>query len=336
MTQKQPTHEAALALLKSAAGDWISGPALAERLEVSRTAVWKAVRKLEGLGYRVESDAARGYRLEESPDRLLSEEILPLLHTRRLGRTWRYFPEIGSTNDRAMELAAAGAEHGTVVAADEQTAGRGRLDRRWLSPAGGGIYFSVLLRVALPVELAPQTTLVAGLALVRALADYPGVAATLKWPNDVLVRGNKVAGILTEMQSDLDRARFVVIGTGINVRQDFSEGGAGLHFPAGSLSQYADSRVDRRTLTARYLERFEEEFERFQKDGLGPAIPELEQVSAVVGRTVRVLAGGMELSGRVTAITREGALEVETSPGERRTIWSGEITRLRAGPETAS
>ncbi len=205
-----------LQVLRGAA-DAISGERLAAQLGLSRAAVWKRVHRLQARGYVIEGSPRRGYRLLAVPDRLLAEEVLQGLKTRRFTGPVHHFETLDSTNDLAKQLAAQGAPEGAVVVAEAQTGGRGRLGREWNSPPGVGLYVSLVLRPMLPPMELPQITLTTAVAVVRAVRRVAGVAPGIKWPNDLLLDGKKLGGILTEMETESDRIRHVVVGLGLNV-----------------------------------------------------------------------------------------------------------------------
>ena len=195
----------------------VSGAALSSALGVSRAAVWKHVEALRADGYRIEARRARGYTLTGNPDRLLPAEITQHLTTTRFGRRLETFETIDSTNIRAGQLAREGAPEGTLVVAERQTHGRGRLGRSWVSPARVNLYASFVLRPQLAPADAPQLALAAAVAVARALAPLAPGRVAIKWPNDCLLDGRKVAGILTEMDAEVDRVRAVVLGIGVNL-----------------------------------------------------------------------------------------------------------------------
>ena len=219
---------AVLQVLRGAA-DPISGEYLAAQLGLSRAAVWKRVHRLKAQGYVIEGSPRRGYRLLAVPDKLLPEEVLQGLKTRRFTGPVHHFETLDSTNDLAKELAARGAPEGTVVVAETQTGGRGRLGREWNSPPGVGLYVSLVLRPMLPPMELPQITLTTAVAVVRAVRRVAGVAPGIKWPNDLLFNGKKLGGILTEMETESDRIRHVVVGLGLNVNNPGFPPGAGRH-----------------------------------------------------------------------------------------------------------
>lgn len=308
----------------------LSGSRLAHELGLSRTAVWKHVQALKKQGYPIASDGRNGYRLLHPPDLLLPGEILPALTTSWLGRSYHHRVSVGSTNEYALSLAAQGAAHGTVVVAEEQTAGRGRLARPWLSPAGCGIYLSMVLTEPLPSRDAAKVTLIAALTLVQSLHRDYGLPAAIKWPNDVLVQGKKVAGILTEMQADPDVVRFLVVGVGINVNQREEDMRGPFRYPASSLALETGHAVRRSPLLAAYLNGFERDYERFRASGFATFLPDLEAVSAVLGKHVTVHCGNEQATGRALGLTAEGALRLEASEGKERELWVGEIHSVTA------
>jgi BirA family biotin operon repressor/biotin-[acetyl-CoA-carboxylase] ligase len=214
--EKPSTADRILEILRRSDGP-VPGPQIARKVNISRAAVWKHVHRLIDRGYGIASAKPGGYQLQETPDRLLAAEIYPLLTTRRIGRVIHHFETIDSTNRRAMELARSGAAEGEVVLAEAQTKGRGRLGRSFFSPPNVSLYASLILRPRIPPALAPQITLVAGLAVAMAVERHGAVRPGLKWPNDVLLGSLKVAGILTEMESEADRVLHVICGPGVNL-----------------------------------------------------------------------------------------------------------------------
>ncbi|WP_448383897.1 biotin--[acetyl-CoA-carboxylase] ligase [Desulfosoma sp.] len=338
MTERTETLLSVLAELKRRRGEAVSGNELAASLGISRTAVWKHIHTLRSRGYLIESLPKKGYRLTALSRTLRPEEVLPLLQTRFLGRSYDYHESIGSTNDRAMDLARHGAPHGTTVVAEEQTAGRGRLRRPWHSPKGMGLYFSMILRPDMPPRHGPESTLVTALALARCLRAQWALDARIKWPNDVLISGKKVAGILTEMQSDPDRIQFLVVGVGVNVLHREEDLPAEALYPATSVAlewervrKEADAPWDisRAHVLAAFLNTMEELYERYVEKGLASLRDDLKNLSAVLGRWVCIQAAERTLEGTARDLTDRGGLVVETPDGRRETVWVGDILHLR-------
>lgn len=201
--------------------DYVSGQQLCDQFGVSRTAVWKAISQLREEGYDIEAVKNRGYKLGsgETPDLLTASEIVSRLHTEQMGKNCIFLESVDSTNNYAKRIAEQGAETGTLVVAEEQTGGKGRRGRSWETPKGANIAMTILLKPQIRPEHASRLTLLMAMAVVRGIQSVTGLEAGIKWPNDVVVDGHKVCGILTEMSTEVDYINYVVIGTGINVNQ---------------------------------------------------------------------------------------------------------------------
>src|SRR5690242_3269559 len=206
-----------LAALRAAGTDGVAGTELSQKLGISRAAIWARIEELRKLGYEIEASPHLGYRLLSVPDVLHADYLLSHLKTRVIGRDIRVFQETTSTNDVVEKLARDGVKEGVVVFAESQTRGRGRLGRKWVSPAGKGLWFSILLRPDLRPQEATQITIAAATALWRAIHQVTTLRAEIKWPNDILLRGKKVAGILTEMSAEVDRVKHLILGVGVDV-----------------------------------------------------------------------------------------------------------------------
>ena len=324
---RQGNEEMVLAFLAEAGDEFVSGEAISDKLGLSRAAVWKHVNALRGQGYRIDAVPARGYRLVEIPDRLGELELRPLLNTHDVGQVLHWFAEVGSTNDVAKQLADEGAAHGEVVVAETQTAGRGRRGRGWVSPPGRNVYLSVVLRPELPPARAPELTLLASVAVCQAVRQA-GVSAAIKWPNDLLVSGRKLAGVLTEMAAELDQVQWVVLGLGINVNsreEDFPEEVRPL---ATSLALQRGEPVPRALFVAALLTALEEWLDRHAAEGFEPVRAAWRAMSDTLGREVRVRTGEGDLEGVATDVDGSGALLVRD--GERvHRILAGDVEILR-------
>ncbi|AQL44121.1 biotin--[acetyl-CoA-carboxylase] ligase [Halorientalis sp. IM1011] len=293
----------------------VPGPEIADRLDVSRAAVWKHIEALREAGFSIEGGDA-GYELVTVPE-FGGEAVAFGLDA---PFEVEYHDSIPSTNDRARELAAEGREN-VVVLADEQTGGRGRLDREWAAPSGG-IWLSILLRPTVPPADAPAFTLAAAVATTRA-AREAGIDATIKWPNDVLVtdgdgRDRKLTGILTEMEGEADRVSWIVVGIGINANVDAGD----LVEGATSLRE-ENGDVNRRVFTQRVLE----EFHDLGSD-LDSVVPAWRDLADTLGRRVRVDTPGGEVVGEAVDVEFPGALVVETDDGRVR-VSAGDCEHLR-------
>ena len=318
-----------LRILEEDAGRFVSGEEIGRRMGTSRAAVWKQVRTLRRRGFGVEGARGAGYRLLGRPDVIEETDVLSRLKSRSFWKSFTYFPVTDSTNSRAAEGAEKGAPHATIVCADAQTGGRGRFDRRWESPPGVNLYLSLLLRPPVEPRRAPQLTLVAAVALAKAVEEVGKIPARLKWPNDLCVAGKKAAGILAEMSTDADRLRHVVIGIGLNVNSDKS------HFP-GLLSRSATSlrlatgRTFRRAeVLARFLDHFAESYRDFLSGGMAVLLPEWNRRSLLTGKRVMVRLPDGEIWGTAKGVDEEGMLlfRADGAKGEKR-LHSGEIVRF--------
>lgn len=313
-----------LAVLREAAGAEVSSRAICERLGISRAAVWKQIEALRAGGYAIEACSRRGYRLVNAPDTPCSAEVAPHLATGRMGRDCRFVAETGSTNRDVAELAQGGAAEGAVVAAGAQTSGRGRMARAWYSPPDVNLYFSLLLRPAVEPGRAASLPLVMGLAVAEALAALaPEIRPLIKWPNDILINGRKVCGILCEMQAETDCVRHIIPGVGVNVNLTREQLPAELLARATSLRIESGRAFSRAAVLAAILNRFEPLYDRWCAEGFGPLIAAVAARDALLGNVVTLEQGGRRLEGRAAGLLPDGALLLETADG-RVPIYSGE------------
>ncbi len=322
------SEELVLAFLAEAADEVVSGEAISDKLGLTRAAVWKHVEALRGQGYRIDAVASRGYRLVAVPDRLRALELRPLLNTHDVGQVLHCFEEVGSTNDEAKALADGDAGHGEVVVAERQTEGRGRRGRTWISPPRRNVAFSVILRPEeLPPTRAPELTLVAAVAVCDALR-HSGVDAGIKWPNDLLVGGRKIAGILTEMSAEADRVHWVVVGVGVNVNARLEDFPEELQGEATSLLLEREQPAPRALFLAACLTELEGWYDRHAEEGFAPIRQAWRDRSVTLGREVVVRTDGQDVTGLAEDIDESGALLVRTGAGLVR-ITSGDVALLR-------
>lgn len=302
-------------------GDFVSGEQMAELLGVSRAAIWKQVQALAREGYEIESQQNRGYRLVSAPDKLYPAEVRHGLQTRLIGRRIVHFETTGSTNTVAREIAEDGAEEGTVVIAETQTHGKGRRGRQWITPPGGA-WLSVILKPGIDPAHAVSITLLAAVSVTKALREW-GAEAVIKWPNDVLVNGKKICGILTEMSAETDAVSFIVLGIGVNLNNDAP------FETATTLKAELGHRVDRVKFVQGLLESLEEDYLTFNAQGFTPILWSWRRYSDTLGRPVEVTYQGETIRGVAQDIADDGALIVKTKDGTVRKIVSGDCIHLK-------
>ena len=306
--------------------DFVSGEAMSAQLGISRNAVHKHVKSLRRRGYHILGVSRRGYRLEEEPSRLSMGHVTDRTTGSAFGRSYRYYDEIESTNVEAKALANQGAPEGTVVIAEAQTAGRGRLGRRWTSPAGKGLLFSALLRPALPMSEAHLLTLVAACAAAEAIESLAGAPLSIKWPNDLFIGDRKVGGILLEVAGEQDEVDWIVVGIGVNVNTEYSELPVALRRTATSLKMATGEPVDRSELLARVLLTLDSHYARGLADGFESAISGFRSRDYLLNRTVSVQTRDGAVVGQASGIDERGALLVELPQRRMRTFHSGDVT----------
>jgi BirA family biotin operon repressor/biotin-[acetyl-CoA-carboxylase] ligase len=312
-------------ILRERPGGFVSGEVIANRLGISRAAVWKRVRALRGEGYVIEGARGTGYRLTKTPDRLSETDLRDRVRTGGLWVAFSVLGETDSTNSRAMEMAENGAPHGTVVVADSQTGGRGRQGRRWVSPPGKNLYVSLLLRPDIPPAGAAHLSLVAGVALADAL-DGMGVPGSLKWPNDLFLGDRKAAGILAEMASDPDRVRHVVIGVGINVNMGPDDFPPEISGRATSLRIRAGRAVPRAEVLARFLDAFSVRYGEFEAGGFAALRDGWDRRDFLRGRRVLLRRGREDGWGVAEGVDPAGALRFRPDgAASAESVHSGEI-----------
>ena len=313
-----------LELLREAGG-CVSGEKIAARLGVTRAAVWKKIAALREAGYDIASAPRSGYILRAAPDRLIEAEIAKDLGTALVGKKIICYDAVDSTNLVLKQLAHEGAEDGTVVVADSQGTGRGRMERHFFSPPGKGIWVSILLRPTFLPQDAPKCTLMAAVAVARAMERF-GLRAAIKWPNDIIHEGRKLVGILTEMSAEMDRVDYVVIGIGINVniaREDFPEE---LRDTATSLMQMKGTPLPRVAFLQELLRAVDVLYQEVQREGFAPVLAAWRKYAVTLGQTVRVIGpAGEEFEGVAADIDADGALFVDTKMGRRRVL-AGDVS----------
>lgn len=313
-----------LNLLKQANHKFLSGEELADILNVSRTAVWKHIKALRDNGYDIESVPRSGYRLITSPDLLSSEEIKASISTKILGSDIKYFDSIDSTNNQAKKIAN-DASDGTIVISEEQVGGRGRLSRSFFAPKGKGIWFSVILKPKFLPQEAPKCTLMGAVAITKAIEEETNIKVGIKWPNDILYDNKKLVGVLTEMNAEMDRINYIVIGMGINVNISAEEMPDDIKDIAISLSQISGKKVSRLNLLNKILYHLEQLYIISQEKGFAPIFDEWRKYSITLNQSIRVIGTNETLEGVAVDIDEDGALLVNIN-GQIKRVLAGDVS----------
>jgi len=317
--------EKLLTLLRKDSGKMVSGSQLSQILGVSRTAVWKKVNQLRAKGYRIESTPSAGYCYVSAPDALLPEEIRNGLHTQSFGREIYYKERIDSTNRMAGDLAREGAPEGTLVVADAQTGGKGRLGRSWISPARYNLYFSIILRPhILPGDM-PKITLMTAVSISEFLNEQTALPVRIKWPNDLWIGTKKVGGILVEMSSEMDRVSYVVLGIGVNVNMPVKEFPEALRDKATSLSLELGQPLCRVELIQGLLGGLENDYRNFCEEGFKPFQKRWADLSLTIGLPVRVRMPQREITGMALGIGEQGYLRIKMDDGTVEDAVCGDV-----------
>ena len=319
------TTDAKILSALRANSEGVSGAQLAEELAISRAAVWARIEELRQAGYEIEAGPHFGYRLVSSPDALHADDLLARLgKTRVIGRDIRVFEETTSTNDVIEKLARDGVKEGVVVFAESQTKGRGRLGRKWVSPTHQGLWFSVLLRPELSPQETTQLTVASATALRRAVKTVTGLRVDIKWPNDLLIGGKKVVGILTEMSAEVDRVRHVILGIGVDVNQEIFP--PELRKLATSLKLESGGEICRAELATEMLRELDVDYARICGGDFSAVADEWEAACATIGRNVSVQMGSRLIRGSAESLDDDGALLVRTEHGHLERIIGGDVT----------
>lgn len=309
---------------RKADGNFVSGQQISKDLHVSRTAIWKHINVLKERGYIFESSTRKGYRLIYTPNLLTPLEIDSALHTETFGRHVVYLESTQSTNEEAKKIAREGAEEGTIVVAEEQITGHGRLARGFYSPFAKGIWFSLILRPKFfPME-ASKCTLLAAVGVCRGIRRMGLADAGIKWPNDILVHGKKLVGILTLMSASMEKIDYIIMGIGINTgikKNEFPE-----DFREGATSFLNEGiNVSRKDLLAAILGELEKEYSIAQNEGFDKVLDDWRALSVTLGQEVRVIFGDDSYTGKAVDIDRDGCLLVNTGSEVKRVI-AGDVS----------
>ncbi len=316
-----------LRALRSLDEDSVSGAELSQRLGISRAAIWARIEELRSLGYDIQASPHRGYQLLDSPDLLHADDLLSRLDgSQVIGRDIRVFQKTTSTNDIVEKLARDGVAEGVVVFAESQTQGRGRLGRAWVSPPGKGLWFSVLLRPQIAPQAVTRLTIAAAASLARTVQSVTGVVPRIKWPNDLLVNGRKISGILTELSAELDHVKYVILGIGMNINLTEADFPADLKPIATSLRVAAKREINRPEFAAELLRQLDRDYRRLSEGQFQRVAEEWEALSGTLGSEVEVLTGDRVVRGRAESLDHDGALLVRTQHGRIERIIGGDVS----------
>jgi BirA family biotin operon repressor/biotin-[acetyl-CoA-carboxylase] ligase len=302
---------------------FVSGEEISRSLKISRTAVWKYIERLRAEGYLIEAVPHLGYRIISIPDKLLPEEISYQLNTKIIGQRL-FYETLGSTMDTAFELGLKGFPEGTAVFAESQTSGRGRLGRSWFSPKEKGIYLSLLLRPEFLPQGAPKITLMTAVSISEAIKKITGLSVLIKWPNDIVVGGKKLTGILTELNAEADKIKFVNIGIGINVNSSKSF----LPLDATSLKEEIGTEVSRIELAREVLRAIESNYFLLKEKGFKPILEKWKTSSAILGKRIEINSQNRVICGEAQDIDMDGALLVRQDTGFIERVLSGDVVRI--------
>ena len=318
-------RETILSLFSQTPDGFVSGERISTTLGISRSAVWKHIRNLRQAGYLIEAIPSRGYLLRQSPDVLMPESIQAGLECHVVGSVVRCFDEIDSTNVQACRLGDDGGSDGLVVIADRQTSGKGRMGRQWESPGGVNLYASILLRPPiLPFE-APKLTFLSAVAVCHAITRCTGLQPTVKWPNDILLQGAKVAGLLNEMSSETDQVHYVVLGIGVNLNMRQEQFPKDLRYPATSLFMVSGQIVSRLDFTRALLHEIDALYQTYLKQGSKPIMSAWTELCDLTGKAVQVDCNNRQIAGVMVGLAEDGALLVKAATGKIESIYAGDV-----------
>lgn len=321
----ESTRNKLIELLAANQDHYISGQVLSDKLNISRNAIWKHMKELEKDGYVVEGKSKKGYQITGFPDKLSENTIQWGLNTKWAGKTIIHKETTPSTQIVAHQAANDGAEHGTIIIADEQTKGKGRMEREWHSAKNKGIWLSIILRPAILPYLAPQLTLLTATVMADAIYKHTNTQPLIKWPNDILVNNKKAVGILTEMQAEQDQIQYIVIGIGMNVNQQVNELPEDLQTIATSLQIETNKHWSIKPLIQDILQTFEDSYDAFIEKGFSDVKQKWENYGFKIGEYISIKTLREKWGGTFSGIAEDGALIVKISDGKTKKLYSGEI-----------
>ncbi len=304
--------------------EYLSGQDLSDVLKISRVAVWKHIKKIQTLGYKIESKQKLGYRLVDDTEKLLPWEITRDLKTENIGKRVYYFEELDSTQNFAQQIAADKKENGTIVIAEKQTAGRGRLDRKWTSPKGG-IWFSLIIHPKFDVSSSTLIPILSAVALSKSIKKSLGVETEVKWPNDIMLNGKKVAGILVDASVQANNIDYLILGIGINFDIDTKRLEKRLSktpnfYGVNSLRENNNNKTPPKILLKEFLFQFEKNLASLNKGEKAKIVKEWTKNAAGIGRKITINTSNGKISGVSQGIDTDGALKIKTKKKIERVL----------------
>jgi BirA family biotin operon repressor/biotin-[acetyl-CoA-carboxylase] ligase len=309
----------------NAGESFLSGQYLAEIIGCSRTAVWKHIEELRKDGFELEAVRKKGYRIISTPEAVTDDEIRLGLQTKFIGQNIHYQESVPSTQKIAHRLANENAAEGTVVISEEQLSGKGRMGREWHSPKYTGIWMSLILRPNISLANAPQLTLLAAVSVVQAIEEVAGLRPEIKWPNDLLLKGKKLTGILTELHAEADRIHSIIMGIGINVNQQLSDFPPDLHSIATSLAIEKGEKISRSSLIRSIFKRFENLYLLYLEEGFAPIKLLWESYAVSIGKQIKARTLNEVIEGKALGITDDGVLQIQDKNGKIHHVYSADI-----------
>ena len=307
-------------------GEYLSGEDISNKLGFSRAGVWKYISKLREAGYVIDAVPHLGYRLKSAPDKLYGYDISSGIRSGIFCQEPIFHIETtSSTNEKAYELAEKGAPEGAIVIAEGQTGGKGRMGRKWVSPKKGGVYMSVILRPKMDLDEIPSVTLIAGTAIIDAIEKACGIKAGMKWPNDIMIEGKKVCGVLTEIKAQPDMVDFLVLGIGVNVNTPEDK----LPPEATSLKAHTDKDISRVAFVRELLFSLDKTYSLFKNKGFKALRSKCREKSVVLGSRVKIMEHNRSTEGLAEDIDDKGALILKSDSGKTQRIFSGDVTLCR-------
>ena len=319
-------NEKIIQILKDHEGKFVSGEIISQEVGITRAAIWKRISILKDMGYVIDARQNMGYRLMRSPDILTPAEIQYRLGTKIVGKEVKYYPALESTNAEAFRLASSGGEDGLVVITDHQTGGKGRLNRTWFSFRRQSISLSLVLRPKIVPYLATMLTYMTGIALYETIYAQTTIKPVIKWPNDILMNGGKVAGVLCELNTETDVVNFAVIGIGVNLNVRKNRFPEEIREVSTSLYEETKKRIKRVAFVKELIRQLDYWYGVFLRDGGdGLILAEWKERSKIVGQDVKIRSFDEEITGKVTDVDSYGALIVESKDGERKRVIAGDL-----------